>query len=550
MKNNETFKTSLFVAFAGLFVGIAAMAYMVSKPTPLAGVEKEGEAFYPKFKNPSEALSLEVVALNAAKTDVNTFTVKQEDGIWVIPPFNYPADAKDRFFVTATSMIGAKRGAFVDRFPSNHKLYQVADPLKVDGSNPDAPSINDVGNRITLTGVGDKVLFDLIIGKEHSKQPGLYYVRKPGENAVWLSKVSIDLSTKFSDWINSDLLGVTSTDVRSISIKRYSIDERKATIKPEGESLLTRKSTAPAWQLKGLNIKTEQVNNPHIQELLTHLTGIKIVGVHKKPESLAGLVDSPNIAHAQGNLDISKVKLSDIQDSRLISKGFFLGQDTGEQLILLSNEGEVVITTEAGIAYALYFGELFTGSEYDIKLGFTKKKTEKPAKDKTENQLDTSLTKSRYLFVTARFDLDALGNPPLKPTKPKEPEKKKADGKQPVIAKKPDEVKKPKVKEDPYKILLDKYNSDLIKYGKDRKEYEQKILDGLKKAKEQNKRFGKWYYIISAESFEHLRLARKELVQPKGTKTEKKGNPTIPGLPPVLSFLRSNYSTNRLKGVR
>ena len=529
MKNNETFKTSLFVAVAGLFVGVAAMAYMVSKPQQIKG--RDGELFYSEFDNPSDALLLEVVAFNSAKTDINTFVVKQEEGIWVIPPFNYPADAKDRFAKTAASTIGIKRGTFVTRLPTDHKQYQVADPLKVDASSSDAPSINDAGNRITLKGKGDKVLVDLIIGKEHPKQPGLYYVRKPGDNAVWLSELSIDISTNFSDWINPDLLGVTSADVRSISIKRYSIDEEKATIKSAEGSLLTRTSDSSDWNLKGLNTKAEEVNNSHIQELLTHLTGNKIVGVHKKPEALARLTDDPSIAHAQGNIDLSNVKLSEVQDTGLMSRGFFLGQGTGEQLILLSNEGEVVVTTEAGIAYALYFGEIFTGSEYDIKLGFTKKKEEKPSKDKTENKLDTNVTKNRYLFVTARFDLDALGNPPLKPEEPEKKTKEKDDKKQPVIAKKPDEVK-----EDPYKILLDKYNSDLIKYGKDRKEYEQKIQDGLKKAKEQNKRFGKWYYIISAESFEHLRLARKELVQPKGTKTKKKGNPTIPGLPPGFKF--------------
>ena len=46
-------------------------------------------------------------------------------------------------------------------------------------------------------------------------------------------------------------------------------------------------------------------------------------------------------------------------------------------------------------------------------------------------------------------------------------------------------------------------------------DYEQKVADGKKTVDELNERFKAWYYVISAASFDKLRLSRADLVQPK-----------------------------------
>ncbi len=586
MQTNEFKRTLIFLIVAGLFVGIASMAHIVSKPTPPDGFEREGEAFYPEFNDPNSATSLEVIAFNADKTEVKTFTIKEQDGQWVIPPYNYPADVKIRFAKTVSSIIGIKRGTRASTLKSEYKKFQVGDPLQYNPEDSKSLPLSAIGNRITLKGEGDKVLFDLIIGKEHEKRKGQYYVRHPRENFTWLAELNLDVSTKFSDWIDTDLLGAKSEDVRSIDIKRYSVNEQEGVLEVEEITNLSRETETTPWSMKGLNTETEELDSSHINTLLGNLTSITIVGVRPKMKGInADLTIDP--AYAQNPIALRILKAT------LQKQGFFLDTDEQGKPVLYSNKGEVITTTKDGISYDLYFGELFSGDEYDIEVGFTSDEKEPSEKDnksgdkkeekkKEEKESKAGLNKSRYLFVTARFNEDALGNKPVAPVKPTEPKKEappKKELKKPVTEKKDvkkkteakedkkkketpknkDDVKKetPKKEEDEkkaksvdkkpetkkedkkkteptpqevYKKQLDKYNSDLIKFEKNEKERQQKIEDGIKKAAELNKRFGKWYYVISADSFENLRLSRKDLVKPKEKKPAE-GATTPPSFP-------------------
>ncbi|VAX40176.1 hypothetical protein MNBD_PLANCTO02-738, partial [hydrothermal vent metagenome] len=483
----------------------------------------------------------EVVAFNSNKegleTRIKMFVIKQENGVWVIPPYNFPAEAKVRLAKTAASMIGIKRGALVSRLKSDQKKYQVGDPLQFDANTLPLESL---GNRITLKGKGEAVLTDMIIGKEHPVRKGLYYVRHPHEDAIWLSQLNIDISTKFSDWINADLLGISGDDIRTVEIKQYALDKKQRLPKIEETNLLSRTSRKTPWEFKGIKKKTEEIQLPHVNEFLNQLTGIKIIGVRKKPQGLnADLSIDQKIIQNQAHLNQIQIDLAE--------KGFFLGEGKNGQLTLLPHETEIVATTKDGIAYDLYFGQLFTGTEYDIEVGFTNKKKDT---SKKENLPKEELKKSRYLFVTARFDIDVLEEIPDKPKKPSEPkEEKKKEEKEPEKKeskkenkdtsnsnkKKPEEKKKasPSPKE-VFQKELDKYNSDLIQYKKEIKEYEKKIEEGLKKVDQLNSKFEQWYYVISAESFENLRLTRKDLVKTKSKKKEKLSSPISPpkGLPP------------------
>ena len=70
----------------------------------------------------------------------------------------------------------------------------------------DVEEVEGIGKRLTLRGKDDSVLVDLIIGKKVEDQDGSYYVRHPDEDEVYITELDIDLSTKFTDWIDSDLL--------------------------------------------------------------------------------------------------------------------------------------------------------------------------------------------------------------------------------------------------------------------------------------------------------------------------------------------------------
>ncbi len=512
MQNREQLKTLLFVVIAGLFVGAASLAHFVSKPQSIEGFEKEGVLFYPDFNNPNSAISLEVVAFNSnkegLKTRIKTFVIKQENGVWVIPPYNFPAEAKVRLAKTAASMIGIKRGALVSRLKADQEKYQVGNPLQ-----SDSLPLEGLGNRITLKGKGEVILTDMIIGKEHPVRKGLYYVRHPHEDAIWLSQIDIDISTKFSDWINSDLLDISSDDVRAVEIKQYLLDEKQGLPQIEETNLLSRTSHKSLWEFKGIKKKTEEIQLPHVNEFLNQLTGIKIIGVRKKPQGLnADLSIDQKVIQSQAHLIQIQIDLAE--------KGFFLGKGQDGQLVLLPHETEIIATTKDGIVYDLYFGQLFTGTEYDIEVGFTNKKKKKLKKEESSKE---NLKKSRYLFVTARFDINALDNYPVEPEKPPELEEEKKPKEEPK--KKDSKLNK---KKKTHQKILDQYHSDLIKYKKELKEYEKKVEGGLKKADQLNKRFGQWYYVISAEKFENLKLTRKDFVK---SKTKKKGKSNSPKFP-------------------
>ena len=100
-------------------------------------------------------------------------------------------------------------------------------------------------------------------------------------------------------------------------------------------------------------------------------------------------------------------------------------------------------------------------------------------------------------------------------------DKQKADSDETADGEDKDGQDKPKDsdadKKDPqaeYKKAELKYLDDLKKYATDLKAYNQKIEDGRKTVTELNERFAGWYYVISAESFENLRLAREDLIKP------------------------------------
>ena len=123
-------------------------------------------------------------------------------------------------------------------------------------------------------------------------------------------------------------------------------------------------------------------------------------------------------------------------------------------------------------------------------------------------------------------------------TKPADTES--ADSKETDPTESKEESEKPaEEKPDPkaeYEKAIEQYKKDLERYENDLSEFSKKIEEGKKKVEELNARFGSWYYVISAESFENLRLSRSDLVKPKSEasdETEGGLNPTggLPGIP-------------------
>ncbi len=632
----ETKRTLIFLAVALVSVGAAAATYYGSLPHKDAESGRIGTEFYPDFKFPTDVQVLRVVVYDKDTAAIKPFTVEYKNGKWKIPSHhNYPVDGKDRLAKTAASVIGTSRTAFVSRLKSDQARYDVLDP-----EDPDDTVLTGRGRKITISKNDGTVLAEYIIGKP-SELPGqtdTYYVRATkadDSNTIYLAKLKMDLSTKFSDWIEPDLLKVDRELLSEIRIDNYSIDEQQGAIIPGDATELTRKNPSDPWILKGIK-PNEELKQDSVNTLVNNLDNLRLVGVRRNRREYCPICRSTRATPRA-------VIWSGCCKPTCKNKGYFVGSDRkGGKPRVFSKEGELEAGTSEGLLYALNFGQIFTGTEFEIETGLSKDKEkgakdadkskadakaagkkDKDGKDKDAKDKDKEQLKRRYLMVYVKFDPALVGFPPIRPLEPKKPQglvldqpatksapaappasnpaasspagasgtknepssppvnngkadqkhssamrlddsrmlalalpdppkspdPKAGDGKAATPPKAPAAPQKgtpagksgpvikpaPPAKPDPkaaYDKALVQYKKDIEKYENDKSEFEKKIKKGQEKAKQLNERFGPWYYVISAESFENLRQARASLIQPKGTDAAKKAAPGAGAHPP------------------
>ncbi len=605
---NELKRTIIFAAVAMLVVSAAGAAHYLSRPRVKQGFERLGSEFYPDFKDPSRAARLHVEMYNEETSVINTFEVAQVDGVWRIPSrYNYPVDGKDRLAKTAASLIGVTRTALASRREGDFERYGVINPM-----DENSASLKGRGHRIILYGSNNEVLADYIIGKKAPGEPEMYFVRSPNEKEVYRKKLKIDLSTRFADWIEPDLLKIDRGDLREIVVNKYTIDRERGRLVGRETSRLSRKSFSDKWALDGLKEETEEVNADAVNDMVGDLDNLRIVGVRPKP---AGL--NPDLT-----LDRKVIRDQLAAESlgrNMAAYGFFVGEDNGVSK-LFSNEGEVVAATDKGVVYHLNFGKVFVGTDDEMEFGAaqdgdkkddadtkagddaqqeaadakdaahaseSKAETDAAAKEADKageaakadaEKKDSKLKNGRYVFVNVLFDESRIAPAPQKPVEPTKPDAEaKPEGEtQPETPQKSEEEKKSEppaagaeksdappvgdannadekkadapaadpaksdAKQDEkkstdarsqYDEAMKKYQADLAKYELDLKDHQKKVEDGRKNVEELSKRFAGWYYVISAESFENLRLARSELVKPKEEKKDGAAPSTPPGIP-------------------
>ena len=437
---NTTNRTLTFVAVAAFAVLSAVGVKYINRPVVNADFADVGQEFFAEFTDPLKATSLSVAKYDAEAKEPMAFSVKQDDkGLWVIPSHHdYPAEAADRLARTASSFIGAKKMALQSRSKDDWGRYGVADPeddVAVDADAKVGGKNESRGTRVTLRDSGGNALVDLIIGKPVEGQNQRYYVRQPEKNNVYIAEISADLSAKFSDWIEPDLLKLNQNDIVQVVVDQYSVDEDKGEIL-RGETLeFDKDSTANKWTLAGLNAEAESVKEAPINDLARNLDQLKIMGVRPKPEGLnADLTVSEVMA---SNPLVMQILQADMQ-----RQGFFIARGENGQKTLVSNEGDLVAGTKNGVRYTLYFGEVARGTAKDIETGLNEKAAaEDAAKTATEEDKKDAPAESgdnppepevkpadaesgprRYLLVKVDFDESLMGAKPTEPVAPVMPE--------------------------------------------------------------------------------------------------------------------------------
>ena len=202
MKQTQTRITIIFSVVALVLVLLA----IVTEPKQVSpdAFSDLGEEFFPNFKDPNAARTLEVIEFDEETGSARPFKVTFQGGRWTIPShYDYPADGKDRLAETAASMIGITKDDFRTDNVADFAACGVIDPL-----DESVVELSGRGKRVTIRGDNDVVLADLIIGKSYDDRKNFHLVRVPGQKRVYGSLIDVDISTKFSDWIESDLLKI------------------------------------------------------------------------------------------------------------------------------------------------------------------------------------------------------------------------------------------------------------------------------------------------------------------------------------------------------
>jgi len=428
-------KKTLSFAGGALLLAVLAWATAPSAPRPDA-FSDVGEAFFPDFQDPNAAASLEVVDYDEDTGSARAFKVVNDGGLWKIPSHHdYPADGKDRLAKTAAGVIGIKKDDFRSDNAADHEALGVVDPL-----DESAAGLSGRGKRVTLRGAGGEVLADFIVGKQPEGRTGYRFVRIPGQKRVYAAKMDIDLSTRFEDWIEKDLLQVGRDDLAQIVVMDYSIDEYTGRL--DQRDVLELDRDGSTWKADHMGADRE-VDSTRLNTLLSALDNLRIVGVRKKP---AGL--SATLART-ADASITQADVRSLQ-----TRGYYFTRDGR----LVSNEGEVRAVTKDGVEYTLRFGELVYGRGEAVTAG------EEGASDSGEGG-ERGPGENRYLFITTDFDPKALHEP--------------------------------------------------AKGSDAHADWEKKVKEAKEKVDALNKRFADWYYVIPADSFENLRVTRRDMVVKK-----------------------------------
>lgn len=641
--NQSMTRTLAFVATALISTALAFTSNQLTKPATIPGTDEFGKEFNPDFTDAGKARSMRVVSFDEATAASKMFTV-QYDGGWKIPSYhNYPADGKDQLAKAAASVIGLKRGSLATRRKTDHERFGVIDPL-----DEENPATKGRGMRITIS-EKETALADFIVGNKVEGDEDKRYVRKFGEDKVYRVSARFDVSTKFSDWAETDLLKVTGFDITRLRGSRPKINDAD---EYEGDDVveLTKDKPSDPWKLAGLDESTEELKSDDINAMVTTLDDLRLVGVRPRPA-----FDGRPILNANLKVELPKQLLDDprvrsevikVLRADLGEKGFRVGQDDEGQTQIVSREGELTAGTKDGVVYKLTFGSVFSGTEQEIETGAA----EEPKADGKEKKKDASKQlddqrKSRYLIVRVNFDESLLGNPPAEPTKPTPPpgveppadpkedddkkdpadkkeeapkkgaekkddaEKKdssdsdktktddekssdskktsddpagakgedtvatekeaskkeepkddpksdKPEEKKPATEKNDDTEKKDPAKKDPEKKVdaaaekpkddaadakkeeakpdepkkdlkaeyfeaLKRYDAEKGRFTAETAAHAAKIESGKQKVQELNDRFADWYYVISNDSFDKLRLSRAVLIKPKDMPADK-----------------------------
>lgn len=589
----ETGKTIRFVCAALAMLGLASVSYWTNRPQPVGDFGSLGQPFFENLESGRQAAALEVLALDD-KGKRRRFEIRRNGNLWTIPShYNYPAEASERLAQTASAVVGLAREALAGRNASEHERFGVLDPNAEGASDPET-----AGKRLILKDENGEVLADIILGKEatvlesdtdraafeRDRTVKYWYVRRADENQTYKVKLNLNLSTRFADWIDPQLLPVESNQLLSLQIDDYQLQEQAADplgrVKtlakvPGSPSKLSREYGFGPWILDGWDSVQGEMNVEKINQVAQTLADLKIVGVRPKfqyngQQLLTAdleVIAPPNLNSNPREAEAFQEALFQLQDE-LTDRGFNLTRQ-GEKIALVSEAGEVIAGTEEGVSYWMHFGKEVSGDETAIEIGSAPNSPAGPqdadatrsdasavppgsapadaesgaANPPTEGAAPPSAEKTasnpadnptpsgrnRYVMIRVKTDPELLGAPPTPPIEPVKPDPPPGYVPKPTPPAPQGQTEPPAAPQvpdtrDPLFIQYDQqldayeqhktdYELSKSRYDADLKSRAEKIQAAEKRAAELNSRFGKWYYVVSAENLDGLLVERSDLLK-------------------------------------
>lgn len=197
-------KPQTFIGFAAVTV-IAVIAAVFSIGThyfsEIGPIDQE-RLFPGLSQNQSEIGSISV------QTAKETLTAKNEGGKWSIAERSgYPgsSDKMEKVMLALSELrLSEPKTKLKDRYPR----LAVEDVTEKDAKS----------KRLTVKDKGDKVLADIIVGRQNRAISGPagtgLYVRRPGEEQSWLAIGVLDVPDEPKDWIDPKIMDISKNRIR------------------------------------------------------------------------------------------------------------------------------------------------------------------------------------------------------------------------------------------------------------------------------------------------------------------------------------------------
>ena len=517
MKENK--KTLTFLGAAIIAVCIATIT-SPTKRDPSAKANLMGQALFESFD--ARALTgIEIVEVDEEDIQTKSIEVTQTEKGWFIRrpgKADYPANADNQLEDVSSMLFDLRIIDQAGEGAGEHAKFGVLNPSKADATE------SGIGRLIHLKNSSGSNLASLIIGEEVDGLPNTYYVRKPEQNAVYRVEVSNArlVSSKFVDWVEQDFLDLDKRKIKQVTLDNYDVNLAQGKINRTNNPFVLNIADSK-WSFPGGNLKdNEELDKEILDALKDALDDLEIIDVERKPEILVN------------NLKQGKEFFSNLRDANnqavvqsLQQKGFYTiaAKDASGQTVpkVVSNKGEVLVGMESGVEYVLRFGDIYRGSEED----------------------ENSSGDSRYIYAFARVNESLLTPPNLAPLPSASPQGAKGpEGEKGPIAKPgspPDftpPTAPPKVTPPPPPAQPKAANNKAVKVEKKtatdqaaekdaeiaqvqvsnarmQAEYDGKINKARQRAKEINENLAGWYYVISNDVYEKIRLERNSFVKSK-----------------------------------